>query len=538
MFFRETWKITVPVLISFFLFLSSTPLFAQPTDYLCVTAHFTTEKWLQQYKREIDSTGVLIQDKQYHALSIGFWGIMNYHDFKRSGNKNAREQVINQYRYFCDTSKVEISADQKYMGLPYKFKFSDLAAPWYSGMTQGVALSYLYRYYDLTKDKTALVKMKQVAAFMLRMKENGGTLGRTPEGYLWIEEYPNSRNAPQVLNGFINGLIGLAEYLEVFPGDTAAKRVHSESYNALVKTLHKYDTPDWTHYSRTNKRVTNQYMRYEIAQMQHLFVYYGDSTFYRQMMIWSPMAWGKIDSGIKFYTAPLFQFAAPLDTSRQARRIEKPKLFEDRIAPLEKGCRIGKKFYPKSDSLAIKITGKKHPVFDLQTDVRVVCIGFDTLAGDLLPQVLVYNKNGIWKAAQVFLRNKKLYAESVDLFTRFKIITSLKNGSPKVVNYIGVINGEFGLPHFLYYKFKAQHFLLTGKTYGFSCQTEHIAEAKVFYRYAVKKEDMKTAIWKQDQCFDLNGSFSPTTEGYYEFYVCFPFYFPSPTISEIKLVAQ
>jgi hypothetical protein len=127
--------------------------------------------------------------------------------------------------------------------------------------------------------------MKQIAAFMLRMKENGGTLGRTPEGYLWIEEYPNSKNAPQVLNGFINGLIGLAEYLEVFPGDTAAKRVHTESYNALVKTLHKYDTPDWTHYSRTNKRVTNQYMRYEIAQMQHLFVYYGDSTFYRQMMI-------------------------------------------------------------------------------------------------------------------------------------------------------------------------------------------------------------------------------------------------------------
>ena len=89
MFFRETWKLAVPVLISFFLFLSSTSLLAQPTDYLCITAHFTTEKWLQQYKREIDSTGVLIQDKQYHALSIGFWGIMNYHDFKRSGNKNA-----------------------------------------------------------------------------------------------------------------------------------------------------------------------------------------------------------------------------------------------------------------------------------------------------------------------------------------------------------------------------------------------------------------------------------------------------------------
>ena len=101
-----------------------------------------------------------------------------------------------------------------------------------------------------------------------------------------------------------------------------------------------------------------------------------------------------------------------------------------------------------------------------------------------------------------------------------------------------MINGEFVLPHFLYYKFKAQHYLLTGKTYSFSCQTEHIAEAKVFYRYAVKKEELKTAIWKQDQCFDLNGSFSPTTEGYYEFYVCFPFYFPSPTISEIKLVAQ
>jgi hypothetical protein len=538
MFCPKTGKLVLSLLSAFFLFVFSKSLPAQPTDYLCITRHYASEKWLQQYKREIDSAGVLVQDKQYHALSIGFWGIMNYHDFKRSGNKKSREQVINQYKYFCDTSKVKISADEKYMGLPYKFKFSDLTAPWYSGMTQGVALSYLYRYYDLTKDKTALVKMKQVAHFMIRMKENGGTIGKTPEGYLWIEEYPNSKNAPQVLNGFINGLIGLAEYLEVFPADTAVKRIHDETYASLIKTIHKYDTHEWTHYSRSNKRVTNQYMRYEIMQMEHLFAYYGDSIFYRQMMIWSPMAWGKPDATVKFYHAPLFQFAAPLDSSKQARRIEKLKQFEDSIAPLDNGFWIGKKLYAKSDSVQIKIGRRRQPVFNLKTAVRVVCLGFDTIAGDLLPEITVCDKNGIWKPANVFLRNKKVYAESVDLFSRFIVKPLPKKGSPQIVNYIGIINGDFVLPQFLYYKFKAQHYLLTGKTYRFSCKTEHIAEAKVFYRYAVRKEDLKTAIWKQDQCFDLNGSFSPATEGYYEFYVCFPFYFPSPNISEIKLVAE
>jgi heparosan-N-sulfate-glucuronate 5-epimerase len=130
------------------------------------------------------------QKGEYHALTISFYGIMNYEDFIITGDSACYQRVINQFRYFQDSSRVIYIDSAKGMGLPYHKQAYDLKPIWYCGMTQGVALSFLARYYLLTRNEDALHKMKQVAYFMLRPQEKGGTLGRTPEGYLWIEEYP------------------------------------------------------------------------------------------------------------------------------------------------------------------------------------------------------------------------------------------------------------------------------------------------------------------------------------------------------------
>ncbi|MCU0435669.1 MAG: D-glucuronyl C5-epimerase family protein [Bacteroidia bacterium] len=483
------------------------------------------------YNREFDSTGILKQKKEYHALSIAIWGIMNYHDYRETGNVKSRQHVINQYRYFNDTSFVHISKDGVYMGLPYKFKFHDLKVPWYSGMTQGVALSYLYRYYDLTKDKTALTKMKQVARFMIRMQDKGGTIGKTPEGYLWIEEYPNSKSSPQVLNGFINGLLGLAEYLEVFPADTAARRIHDSAYKALVATVHKYDTPLWTNYNRNNSGVTNDYMRYEITQMEHLFYYYHDSVFYRQKMIWGPMAVNKFDNRHTFYKAPKFQYAIPLDSSKVNGRLTVKPILEDSICGIPKGITAGKKHYPRTDSLDIVFRKKAGHTLSWENETRFICLRFDTLYATL-PKVLVKNDNEKWRPAKVRIQNGRLFVESEKHFTSLLF----KPGKQKYrLRYAGCLRHNYAVPEFLFYKYKTTHYLDSSQNYRISCHTENVAQAIVFYRYAVKKETLVTTIWKQYQCVELNSTFTPPAEGYYEFYICFPYYFASPAVSEFKV---
>ncbi|MCA6361571.1 MAG: hypothetical protein IM638_00905 [Bacteroidetes bacterium] len=516
LFFNLTWGQTAP----------------KPKNYSCITAHFNTTQWLGMHNRAIDSTGILTQNKQYHALSIAIWGIMNYHEYQATANKDARAQVINQYRYFCDTALVEISKDRKYMGLPYRFKFHDLNAPWYSGMTQGVALSFLYRYYDLTKDKTALVKMQQVAQFMLRTQDNKGTIGKTPEGYLWIEEYPNSKKSPQVLNGFINGLIGLAEYLEVFPGDTAARRVHNAAYQSLLNTLHKYDTPTWTNYNRTNSGVTNEYMRYQLTQMEHLLYYYGDSAFYRQMMIWSPMAVNKFDTRTQFYKAPRYQFAIALDSSKTIGGLQTSKLFEDSLKAIPGGIQLRKKHYAASDSLSCRLrAGATHQI-SWQNEVRFIRLGFDTLFAEL-PEIWVRKGTGSWKRAAVQSQNGTLWVQAATPFTAIRFHSGKRRYQ---LRHITSLPHNYAIPKFLFYKFRGRHYLSAGQLYQLSAQTRQIVQANVFYRYADKPEQLAKQIWKQEQCVQLNGTFVPPAEGYYEFYICFPYYFPAPEVKNFDVL--
>jgi hypothetical protein len=498
----------------------------KPKNYGCITTHFNTSQWLEMHNRAIDSAGILTQNKQYHALSIAIWGIMNYHEYQETANRETRKQVINQYRYFCDTSLVEISKDKKYMGLPYNFKFHDLNAPWYSGMTQGVALSYLYRYYHLTKDKTALVKMRQIARFMIRMQDNKGTIGKTPEGYLWIEEYPNSKKSPQVLNGFINGLIGLAEYLEVFPADTAARRVHNAAYQSLLHTLHKYDTPTWTNYNRTNSGVSNEYMRYQLTQMEHLLDYYGDSAFYRQMMIWSPMAVNKFDTKTKFYKAPRFQFAIALDSSKTSGGLHTNTLFADSLKAIPGGITFGKKRYAASDSLACTLrAGTTHQI-SWKNEVRFIRLGFDTLYAEQ-PEIWVRKGTNLWQRATVVSKNGALQVQSA---TPFNAIRFHAGAHPYRLRQATCLAQNYAIPKFLFYKYKSRYYLSAGQRYNISAKTLQIAQANVFYRYADKPEKLAQQIWKQEQCVWLNGTFIPPAEGYYEFYICFPYYFPDPEV--------
>src|SRR3989338_7393230 len=58
--------------------------------------HFDVEKYSKQYERAFDASGIITQKKEYHALTIGVYGIMNYDAFKATGDSIYYKRVINQ----------------------------------------------------------------------------------------------------------------------------------------------------------------------------------------------------------------------------------------------------------------------------------------------------------------------------------------------------------------------------------------------------------------------------------------------------------
>jgi hypothetical protein len=283
------------------------------TRYHMYSDHFDIEAYTKQYERTFDAEGIIKQKNEYHALTISLYGIMCYDAYVQTKDVTYLKAVENQYKYFKDTSKYDLLFNEKGIGLPYKFKFNDLAPPWYSGLTQGIATSFLLRYAELKNSPEALDLAQKVAYLMLVPVENGGTLSKTPEGGLWIEEYPNTKKSKHVLNGFFNGLVGLKEYIDFFPEDTMARRIHNEVYHSFKSTISEYDNAkNWSSYDRNNKSISVAYLRIQLTQLDHLYAIYRDDFLLKQMMIWGRMMIGKTDKELKFYLNPNYQFTVGL----------------------------------------------------------------------------------------------------------------------------------------------------------------------------------------------------------------------------------
>lgn len=302
------------------------------TPYVSVVEHSTIKKWINNSKVVFDDQGIVKQNGSYHPLSIMQYGVFSYHAFYETNDSSYYHGCINQFHYFLDTAKTNLIHDGHSLGLPYTFNYKDLKQPWYSGMTQGYALSYVLRYYELTQDERALEIAPKIANMLLVPVREGGTLGKTPEGLNWIEEYPGSSQKPEVLNGFINGWIGLFEYCQRFSDDTLAHRIMNETYDALKATLSKYDTADWTKYDRGNSPVDTKYMRYEITEMLHLYQLTGDEQFKKQMMLWSSFVYNKfITANNTHFKRPHYNFSVPTQTVNET---EVPTIqYENLLSP-------------------------------------------------------------------------------------------------------------------------------------------------------------------------------------------------------------
>lgn len=482
-------------------------------------SHFNVSRYAVVDGRGFDNEGILMSDSQYHPLTTCMYGIMCYDEFQRTGDSTYYNQVLRQYNYFQNPVHLAYSDNNASCGLPYTFDYHEMKAPWISGMTQGTAVSYLLRYYSLTGDTTALELSKKVIHLMLKDEKDGGTISRTPEGKLWIEEYPLAPKSKGVLNGFINGFIGLHEYCILFPNDKAAVAMRDSCYDSMMQSFSYYDTPFWTRYSRFNVPIANSYLRYQLTELDHLYTYFHDERFRKQMKIWARLAVGKPDKDTPFLIRPNYQHAIKLagnpltDTMRVnctdsfsiGLKIVQPAIFRKQSI----------EYNFMDEHYYFEISAKGITPSELQR-IRIKCTNEQAEIQYRDTLIIVQSQHPV----------TRLTVEFPDRSLRRKSVLTMKTYSHK------------GSPvsQFAFFDCAKPEKVTQGKSYSFSYSGSNLTNAIVFYRCTPTGTSLTSEKFRFENSFPLNnGNFIAPVTGQFEFFISYDITHPMSWLTGLKL---
>jgi len=224
-----------------------------------------------------------INDYYYNPVTLSQYALSCFDAFIRENDSVYYDNFMNQAEWLF--SNYDIINDS-IIGYPYPFLLynprvgDSLLPPWYSGMAQGHAASVLIRAYILTKNIEYMKLAKKSINFMFVPISGGGLMRYTPEGNIWIEEYP-TREPSLVLNGYVFSLFSLLEYIAYNPEDIDLVNKTEQCLNSLIISIPYYERENWLQYCRyTPDLVSDWYMRFQTLQMNQLYVYTGDIYFY------------------------------------------------------------------------------------------------------------------------------------------------------------------------------------------------------------------------------------------------------------------
>jgi hypothetical protein len=499
--------------------------------------------------KTFDKNGIILSDKKYHPLSIAKYGLLAYYKFKETGDSTYYIKCENQVNYFKNPSQVHVMFEGKGIGLPYNYKFWDLKSPWYSGMTQGFAISFLLRYYTLTNDTTILPVIKKIAYVLTAPQEEGGTISTTSEGCTWIEEYPNSKKSKHVLNGFINGLIGLYEYCTFFPGDSAANQIFSQAYDCLIISLEHYDTPSWSYYDRNRKTLSAKYLWYQIYEMKHLYEIFQEPVFDYQMRIWSVMLANKISTNTKMKVDFENRYK-----SQQAEKMNDSLFFipltaeqivsADSLQILNlKSNREYKRFF-KNKKTKTKTQSKLSYFLFRPTksdSIDYVNINFNESV-DSPFKISAFKKSSrnpkknieIEVTKSIFNNKLLLTFPKMDI-TELTLKVENKKKFNLTVSDIGLFDSTRGeLPYFSHQEFPELR-LDAEKQYKINLPVQNSRNAVIFYKNAPSVKSLKNSKWKAINTIMPNTTFKPPTNGLYAFVVVFNWNGPLSFIGNLEV---
>lgn len=257
----------------------------------CVTmAHWETDPVFT-----FDSVGIIRNKGTYHPVVISQYALTTFDTYMRTKDEKIKTKFLNQIKYLTD-SKFYTQINDTVVAYPYTVNFHDLKAPWYSGLAQAEVLGVLVRYYYLTRDTEVLPLMVKIKNMMTLPVEKGGLLSTTPEGCVWIEEYPNSAQHKHVLNGFMVTVLLLDDYSKFFPKDIETRKLVDSCFVSVKKTVRFYDVGYGLRYDRgTSAQVVNNwYMKAQVIEIDQLYRITNDEFFEKTSLLWGTYCYNKI----------------------------------------------------------------------------------------------------------------------------------------------------------------------------------------------------------------------------------------------------
>lgn len=147
----------------------------------------------------------------------------------------------------------------------YMFQFDGGRPPWTSGLSQGTALQVLARSWQRFKEPELLTAAQQALGIFQTPPSNGVQV-KTAAG----SEYAEYTYAPsdRILNGFIQGVIGLYDYTQITKDPLGLKLFEAGDAEARAEVPH-YDTGAWSLYDQFSESNLN-YHELLTEFLQHL----------------------------------------------------------------------------------------------------------------------------------------------------------------------------------------------------------------------------------------------------------------------------
>jgi len=155
-----------------------------------------------------------------------------------------------------------------------------LLPPWYSGLAEGMALSFMSRAYEITGDSYFKAKADSffVAFTQIDSSKNIWVTMVDSGGYFWIEEYP-FRPPNHVLNGFITTICCIYDYY-LINHDKVSGKVIRGGITTIANYCHLYRNPGGvSYYDLLFKPQYPNYHGLHINQFRQLTKITGDSSF-------------------------------------------------------------------------------------------------------------------------------------------------------------------------------------------------------------------------------------------------------------------
>lgn len=216
---------------------------------------------------------------------------------------------------------------------PYaKYPSGKLTAPWWSGLTDGHAITLMLRAWDCFEDQAYIDTAKMLYTSVTTPIVDGGSLTRL-DGYTWIEEYVDPNVNQYEMSYVFNGMAYAYFGVKAFEEFTGKAGISDQLYEAITKTIQVFNLGYWSYYDGMGSRANIKYHNVNLALLEDPRLNYtgfdgiiSDWKVGRQFpaffyMLQGPNSIAKLHFFILFLMTALFVFGLVVFVTKKYRNV-------------------------------------------------------------------------------------------------------------------------------------------------------------------------------------------------------------------------